>query len=183
MAPTQPSRTEPRLAGRVQYNVFDPETAYFYAGTYGGTKKVISLGAGFDHQNEYTAFAVDGFVDWPIGGDVVTAQGAFFHYDGGAWIPAVAGPTGLFPQNDFVVELGYRLGALKISPIIRFENQAFDAVGVTDAHNRMFVSAGGAWWWMGHNLNVKAFYTYGKDDVTPTITFNQVNLQVQFYVF
>ena len=170
-----PSHTEMRIAARVQYNLFDPETAFFYAGTYAGTKKVVSFGASVDHQDNYTAFDADAFVDWPLGADVVTAQLAFLHYDGGnpPWI-AVA------KQNDIVFEAGYRLGALKISPIVRFEDQLFAAVGPVASQSTMRISAGLAWWPMGHNLNVKAFYSYVKPPANP---FNQFNLQVQLYVF
>ncbi|HXU81989.1 MAG TPA: porin [Polyangia bacterium] len=174
--PAGASRAEMRIAARVQYNLFDPETAFFYAGTYGGTKKVVSLGAAVDHQDSYTAFGVDGFVDLPVGADVLTAQAAFLHYDAGTpgWI---AVPK----QNDVIVEAGYRLSALKISPIVRFEDQFFAAAAPGAASTSILrISAGLAWWPMGHNLNVKLFYTYVKP---PTNPFNQLNLQVQLYVF
>ena len=44
------------------------------------------------------------------------------------------------------------------------------------------ISAGIAWWPMGHNLNVKLFYTYVKPS-SPATAWNQLNLQVQLYVF
>jgi hypothetical protein len=175
----QRPRDELRLAARVQYNVFDPETAYFYAGTYAGSKKVLSFGAAVDHQDAYTAFALDAFADLPLGdGNVVTAQAAYLHYSGGTWIV-------LPKQDDVVVEAGFRLGALKISPILRFEDQiradTVNAMGATvPGTSSMFISAGVAWWPFGHNLNVKAFYTYVK---RPVNAFNQFNLQVQLYVF
>jgi len=176
--PTPPgagSRATLRLAGRLQYNLFDPETAFFYAGTYGGTKRIVSFGLSVDHQDNYTAFGGDVFVDLPLGVDVLTAQAAFLHYQVGdmPWI-AVA------EQNDIIVEAGYRIGALKLSPIVRFEDQMFPAMGMVASSSLMRISAGIAWWPMGHNLNVKLFYSYVKP---PTNPFNQLNLQVQLYVF
>jgi hypothetical protein len=162
-----------RVTARVQYNLFDPETAFFYAGTYGGTKKVVSFGAAVDHQEQYTAFDVDAFVDMPVGADVFTAQAAFMHFNGDTW---VAVPK----QNDIVVEAGYRLGALKISPIIRFEDQMYAAVGMAPSQSVIRVSAGVAWWLIGHNLNLKIFYTYVKPEANP---FNQLNVQAQLFVF
>jgi hypothetical protein len=170
------SRAQLRLAARVQYNLFDPETAFFYAGTYAGTKKIVSFGASVDHQDNYTAFGVDAFIDWPLGADVVTAQAAFLHYGDSATAPWIGVPK----QNDIIFEAGYRLGALKISPIIRFEDQLFSAPPGGASSSLMRVSAGIAWWPMGHNLNVKLFYSYVKPAVNP---FNQLNLQVQLYVF
>jgi hypothetical protein len=172
------SRAEMRVAARVQYNLFDPETAFFYAGTYAGTKKVVSFGASVDHQDNYTAFDVDAFVDLPVGADVLTAQAAFLHY-------ANSAPTFIAvpDQNDIVFEAGYRLSALKISPIVRFEDQLFDAAAPGGGSSSVLrISAGVAWWPMGHNLNVKLFYTYVKPPA-PFDAFNQLNLQVQLYVF
>jgi hypothetical protein len=170
------SRAQLRLAARVQYNLFDPETAFFYAGTYAGTKKVVSFGASVDHQDNYTAFDVDAFIDLPVGADVVTAQAAFLHYQDSDTAPWIGVPK----QNDIVVEAGYRLGALKISPIVRFEDQMFAAPPMGATSSLMRISAGVAWWPMGHNLNVKLFYSYVKPTANP---FNQLNLQVQLYVF
>jgi hypothetical protein len=173
---TDPSRAVLRIAARVQYNLFDPETTFFYAGTYGGTKKVLSFGAGVDHQETYTAFAVDAFADWPLGPDVVTAQFAFLHFsDSGTpqWI-------GVPKQNDLVFEAGYRIGALKLSPIVRIEDQMFSSTGALASESLLRISAGVAWWLMGHNLNVKLFYSYVKPASNP---YNQLNLQVQLFVF
>jgi len=171
-----PPRDQLRLAARIQYNLFDPETAFFYAGTYAGTKKIVSFGLAVDHQDNYTAFGGDVFIDWPLGGDVATAQAAFLHYQDSATAPWIGVPK----QNDIVVEVGYRLGAIKISPIVRFEDQMFSAVGMAPSSSLIRVSAGVAWWPMGHNLNVKLFYSYVKPTANP---FNQLNLQVQLYVF
>jgi hypothetical protein len=63
-----------RVAGRVQVNLLEAETAFFYQGTYLGTKRVASLGASYDFQDNYKYFAVDGFVDLPLGPGLVTGQ-------------------------------------------------------------------------------------------------------------
>lgn len=66
----------PRFVGRIDYNVFDPEPGYFWAGTYLGKKKVLSFGLSFDLQpgvggdegdELYYAFAFDAFADIPMG--------------------------------------------------------------------------------------------------------------------
>lgn len=190
MAPAPPSQAILRLAGRVQYNVFDPETAYFYAGTYGGAKKILSFGAGFDHQDSFNAFAVDAFLDWPVGNDVVTAQAAFMHFNGGTWMPISLGVPGAVAAKKvsaIVVEAGYRVSQMKLSPILRFENQSASqdpvagmAVATPDV---LRFSAGVAMWLMNHTANIKAFYSYVKPDNSVFKTFNQLNVQVQFYVF
>jgi hypothetical protein len=175
MPPMVPSRNSPRIAARLQYNVFDAESAYFYAGTYGGTKRILSVGAGFDHQDDYNAFAGDVFFDWPVGMDVATAQVNFLYYDGNGWI---AVPQ----QYDLLAEAGYRLGALKLSPIIRFEMQKLDTPtpAVPDV---MRIGGGLVYWYMGHNANLKVFYTYTKPDSDMQQSWSQINVQTQFFLF
>jgi hypothetical protein len=181
----QPSRTAMRVSGRVQYNVFDAESAFFYGGTYGGTKRIFSIGGGVDWQKEYKAFAGDIFFDWPLGTDVVTWQVNVVRYDGGTWAPIV-------PQTDLMAEAGYRIGALKLSPIVRFEMANLDdgrATGTVPDQKRF--GGGLAWWVMGHNANVKAFFTRIVSEADPTAagpapeirSINQFNVQMQFFVF
>jgi hypothetical protein len=176
-APVVPgdSRTVPRLAGRVQYNVFDPETAFFYAGTYAGSKRILSFGAGIDHQDTYNAWALDGFFDWPVGADVVTGQLVFARYDGGSWIA-------LPKHNVIMAEAGYRFGTLKLSPIVRVEQLMVDAPTPMSSDQTRY-AAGLAWWYMGHNANLKLFYTYARPDSATQSAYSQVNLQMQLYVF
>ena len=59
-------------------------TGFFYTGTYLGTKRVAAVGAAFDAQAEYRAFAGDAFLDYPSGPGAVTAQFAYNRFDGGA---------------------------------------------------------------------------------------------------
>jgi hypothetical protein len=169
------SRTVPRLAARVQVNVFDAESAFFYSGTYAGAKRILSFGAGIDQQDAYTAFAVDGFFDWPVGRDVVTAQVAFARYDGGSWIA--------LPQHNVAMaEAGYRFGALKLSPIVRVEQLMMDDPSAANFDQTRY-AAGLAWWYMGHNANLKLFYTYARPTSATQNGYSQVNLQMQLYVF
>jgi hypothetical protein len=173
MAPA-PSRTTMRFSGRLQYNILDAESGFLYAGTYHGTKKIFSIGGGIDHQDDYTALAGDVFIDLPIGSDVLTVQADVIRFDGGTWLGMA-----LLKQTELMGEVGYRLGALDITPIVRVEKQMFANSGLTDI---LRVSGGLAWWIMNHNVNVKAFYTYVKPD-EPAQTYHQINLQMQFFVF
>jgi hypothetical protein len=175
MAPPPLSRTTMRFSGRLQYNFLDAETGTFYAGTYGGTKRILSVGFGIDHQDDYTGVAGDAFVDLPIGSDVLTAQVNVDFFDGGTWI------SNLHKQTDVMAEAGYRFGAIQLSPIVRFENQSFS--DTTTDINVLRIAGGIAWWVMNHNINVKLFYTYIKPDSDTLKKYSQINLQTQFYVF
>ena len=168
------SRNPPRLMARLQANLFDAETGYFYAGTYGGTKKVLSVGGGLDIQDDYKAFAGDVFLDWPLGTDVLTVQGNVAYYDGGTWIA-------LPKQVDIMAEAGYRIGAAKISPIVNFQMQSYDSNMGANANTRR-IGGGLVYWYMGHNANLKVFYTNVHVD-RAVHSFHQINVQTQFFVF
>jgi hypothetical protein len=76
-----------RYAGRVSYSVFEPETKWFNAGTYRGTKQVLAFGLGMDSQNDlilageeenYFAWTADVFYEQPLAsGDALTLTGSY----------------------------------------------------------------------------------------------------------
>jgi hypothetical protein len=181
-APDVAGRNAPRLMARLQFNILDPETGYFYAGTYGGTKTVLSVGAGYDHQDDYNAVAGDVFADIPIGTDVLTAQVNFIWLDGGDWLGnAITGPPmvpGVPKQWALMAEAGYRLGAIKLNPIVRFEVNKIDG-GV----QTLTFGGGLVYWYMGHNANLKVFYLNTTPDTDGAKAINQINIQTQFFVF
>lgn len=171
------STNAPRIAGRLQFNFLDAETSYFYAGTYAGTKRIFSIGAGYDHQDKYNAFAGDVFLDLPLGGGVLTAQGNFIWADGDTWL-AGPGAAGVAENVSIMGEAGFRFG--DVSPIVRFEWQDFDNGALIDSYR---VSGGIAYWYLNHNANVKLFYTYAKPEPAGQDGFHQINVQTQFFVF
>lgn len=78
-----------RYTGRIQLNLMDAESAFFYSDNYLGKKKVLSIGGGVDYQkdvyakdvdktDDYMAWTVDLTVDLPIGtGNSFTLHGAY----------------------------------------------------------------------------------------------------------
>jgi hypothetical protein len=178
------SRNAMRIAGRLQYNVFDPEVAMFYAGSYAGAKKILSFGVGYDKQDEYTGTAFDVFFDWPLANkDVLTFQANHVAYDGKTWLPTLAKQTGLS------AEAGYRFSKLKFSPIVRYEKKTFD-VHTASNLDETRVGAGLAFWLKGYNANVKVFFNQITPDnvvvgtaMTKQHSYNQVNVQFQYFIF
>jgi len=172
------SRNTPRVMARLQYNVFDAETGYFYAGTYGGTKSILSIGGGLDIQDDYKAFAGDVFLDMPLAGNVLTAQANVAYYDGGngtgSWI---AVPK----QTDIMAEAGFRIGSVKLNPIVTFAMQLYD--NDTANANVRRIGGGLVYWYMGHNANLKVFYTNVHQERAANSSYHQINVQTQFFVF
>lgn len=169
-----------RFAGRLQYNVFDVEKAPFYTGTYFGKKKILSIGAGYDAQSDYSAYAGDVFFDFPVGGgNGITAQADYIHYDGGVTFNTAA----LFKQDDLYVEAGFFLGGPKIMPFIRYEQQSYSA-DVNKGLNRTFYQGGLGYYPYGSNFNIKAGFTRKDAPDNPNVaSTNQYTVQVQVFYY
>ena len=108
-----------RTAGYLQYNLFETEKGYVFAGTYLGKKKVLAASAGFDVQKDYRAFSGDVFAALPVGaGDEVGGQVQFLRYDGGEFLPAIP------RQDDLLVEAGWYVASAKLQPFAKYERQS-----------------------------------------------------------
>jgi hypothetical protein len=165
-----------RFAGRLQINLLDAETGFFYAGTYLGKKKVASIGAALDMQSDYVHWAVDGFLDMPVGPGGLTAQVNFSKWNGGGFTnPALVNHTAIMG------EAGYRFDAFPIAPIVKFEQAN---IADSDAASTR-IGGGVAWFPYAHNLNVKAFFTNinNKPGMGESHSFNQFQLQGQLYFY
>jgi len=176
-APGDPEATPPvpdtnkndslRLVGRAAYNVFDPEPGYFWAGTYLGTKKVLSFGLSFDIQpgvggengdELYSAIAFDAFADIPLGKNGIVSTLNFYSFSAGGAVPEGHG---------LWADFGYRFD--KIEPLIAFE---WYSPSQGDPGKRKAILAGLNWWIQGHNVNIKFQFgtekLNGADDWTQT---------------
>jgi hypothetical protein len=161
-----------RYTARVQYNVLEPESGFFYTGTYLGKKKILAVGAAFDKQSDFHAYDADAFFDYPVGPGAVTAQVDYNRFDGGVTLATLP------KQNDILFEGGYLIRALKLTPVVQIAHRNISATSTGD-ENR--VAAGANYWWAGHNVNVKGLYTR----ISPTGlgAQNELTLQLQVFVF
>ena len=139
-----------RYAGRVQYNALDPESGFFYAGTNLGKKKILAVAAAFDVQEDSHNYDADAFFDHPMGPGAVTAQFAYNRFDGGTMAPTLS------KQDDILVEGGYWIEALKLTPVLQVSHR--DLVNRSTGDETR-VAVGANYWWAGHNANIKALYT------------------------
>ena len=173
-----------RFAGRIQINLLDAETGFFYAGTYLGKKKIASVGAALDMQSEYKHWAVDGFLDMPVGPGTITAQVNYSKWTGGDFLPVTAAmpPVSVLPsQSAIMAEAGFRFDAFPIAPIVKFEQ-----LGFGDNDNKTTRIGGGlAYFPYGHNINVKAMFTNINIKTPPAdaVSQNQFQLQWQLYFY
>jgi hypothetical protein len=168
-----------RYAGRVQYNVFDTETAQFYTTQYFATKKILAIGAGFDTQSSYNSFAGDITLNLPVGKDAVNFSGDYIHYDGSTFFTA----PGIRKQNVIFVEGGYYISTVKLEPFAVYQQQ--DYTNSTDkVLNKRAIQAGLSYYPFGHNLNFKLAWTGRKFPNDPkTANTNEFTLQMQVFYF
>jgi hypothetical protein len=162
-----------RYTGRVQCQLLEPEgTGYFYTGTYFGTKKVAAVAAAFDTQSDYKAYDADGFIDYPIGPGAITGQLGWSRVDGGDTFLTLP------KQNVVLLEAGYFIRDLKISPVVQFTNRGIVGTGTGD-ENRW--SLGVNYWWARHNANVKA--AWSRIDPRLAAARNGFTIQLQIFYF
>ncbi len=172
------SRNAFRTSGRLQYDFFEVEKGQFYPGTYLGTKKVLAVGAGFDRQMDYYAWAADAFLDLPMPGKSgLTAQVDFIRYDGGQTFPTFR------KQNDLFAEAGWYFGGVRLLPFLRYEQQNF-ARDSDRILNRRNYQVGLTWYPYGEALNIRGGWTVlqrPNDPAAPSA--NEFTIQLQLFYF
>jgi hypothetical protein len=164
-----------RFAARLQVNLFDPETGFFYAGTYLGAKRVLSLGGSIDIQDSYRYFAGDFFADLPLGPGVFTGQVNVAYWNGHSFI-AIPDETAI------MAEVGYNIAGVRVSPILRFEDLLVASTATAGSSHVARFGGGVGWWPYGHTSNLKLFFTQIRASNEDHAQ-NQVNLQWQVYFF
>jgi hypothetical protein len=185
-----------RLAGRLQINLLDAEPGFFYQGTYLGAKKIISFGGFYDVQQhtserqdsgKYQYFGGDVLIDLPLGPGVLTFQGDAVQWDGGTFLT-------LPKDKAFMGELGYLIGPIRLSPIVRVEKLVSPLVPmdptvpgsplIPNPNNPSEDRYGGglAFWPYGHNSSLKVFFTRVHRSVG-LHDFNVINVQWQVFYF
>jgi hypothetical protein len=85
--------------------------------------------------------------DHPLGPGALTGQLAYNHFDGGTRL------TTLPKQNDWLVEAGYLINALKLTPLLEFARRDIDGGSAGD---ETITSVGANYYWAGLNTNLKA---------------------------
>jgi hypothetical protein len=161
-----------RYVGRVQYNFFDTDNGFFYAGTSLGKKRIVSVGVAFDAQKNYNGVDADAFVDWPAGPGAFTGQFDYNHFDGDVTFLTLP------KQDNVLLELGYLVREWKLTPVLQYARRDISDLTTGD-ENR--VSIGANYWWAGHNANIKAAFTR----IAPAglATQHEVTVQLQIFYF
>ena len=102
----------------------------------------------------------------------MTAQLAYNRFDGDTTFPTLA------RQNDVLLEVGYFVRQLKLTPVLQFTNRS---IVNTDVGDQKQWSLGVNYWWAGHNANVKTAYT--RIDPRGLAKQNEFTIQLQLFYF
>jgi hypothetical protein len=170
-------RNAPRVAARVQVNLLDPETGFFYSGTYLGAKKILSLGGSYDFEGTYKYFAADAILDYPLGPGIVSAQVNFAKWNLDNNVTLVD----LARQQAIMSEAGFTLMPMGVSLIGRFEQRKVPDEAGAPTETRY--GGGLAFWPYGHTANVKVFAMHVHPTFAGQRDFNDIVAQLQLFFY
>jgi hypothetical protein len=190
-----------RYIGRLNYNFLDKEQDLYYTGTTLGKGKILAIGGGFDMQDRYQSFAIDGFLDMPLGeSGSITANAAFTYINGGDNVSVRALSRYIPTQTIQFLELGYYIKSAKLQPYLKYEAQNIAATTTqagnlsTSIYNDLLskrrAGFGLNYYLSGYNANIKLLYEnvgYGRLNVSntnaETISRSEIWLQFQIFIF
>ena len=171
-------RNAPRPALYLQYDFFDREKEYAYAGTALGKRKILAIDIGGDKQGSYRSETANLANDTPVnGGDEVGLNFNYFHWDGRQKFTAIP------DQNNYLMEAAYYIHKAKLQPFAKFETQDFVlAVNGTKDINRWGMGAN--YYIHGQNLKWTVQYTRALPQNGSTIRpSNEFTTQLQVFYF
>jgi hypothetical protein len=151
-----------RFAGRVSLSLLEPEMGWFNKGTYLGKKKVLSLGLGFDSQDDLmlggteddnSVWTADVFFDHPVADGAVTVEAAYVDIEHATGAVSLGGLSTGDDAETWYVSAGY-LFPFHFQPYVRYETVDVDNKDETD-----FFSIGANYYLKGHNCKISADYT------------------------
>lgn len=146
-----------RYIGRIGYNFFEPEPEFFWAGTFIGKRKVLSVGLSYDMEpgvggedgnSLYRAIAFDAFAEIPMGKNGIVSTFNYYNFNEG---------TIREKGQGFWVDFGYRIN--KLEPMIAYEWYKPDK-GEKD--KRISILPGINYWLKGYNSNIKVEFGWTK---------------------
>jgi hypothetical protein len=168
------ARNELRVAGRGVWYPFAADTGFFYGGTFHAARRVVAVGAGFDRQEQYRAYAADVFVEQPFNGGQhgLTAQFNWMRFDGRAFLKVQP------KQDAYLVEAAAHFAKGRLSPFVQWARKDFDQAALGD---QSYWQAGMAYWMAGHQRNLK--FSAGRQHTEGAPDRTQVLVQLQIFYY
>lgn len=163
----------PRYCGRVQINLLDPETGFFYSGNYLGKREIVSFGAGLDYQNHavrnsnnnlkaYRAWTVDATIEYGLKDDdiILALQGAYVNVKNK---PTQDAASFVKIQYGYFCQAGLLFNK-RIQPVgkyitwIKKDADVDPYTGKLGKNKKSYIIYGLNYYIDGHSANIKAEY-------------------------
>lgn len=172
-------------AGRLQFDLWDPEPGYYGTGNYLGGKDILSVGIAGRTQKygsvstlatgDYNSYSIDFLMEKKdVGPGAVSVEAAYYDYD----------TDGVFLSEQgkaYSAGAGYifkdKVGWGQFQPFVRY--QKFDSDALANENTRKY-DLGVNYIIEGYNAQVSAVYSDKKVTGTDSINAFNVALQVQF---
>jgi hypothetical protein len=200
--------SSPRYSARGHITLLEPENRYGYKATYLGEKKVLTVGAAYQIEpdvtyvdpslqfgkEDYQAWTVDGFFEYPLGGGAITASAAYEKVDiGDAYQGANPddGATGLNgAKNGWYAKGGFLFPGTPVQVFGRYEKWRFACLNNVFDQILDWYGIGANYYVWGQNLKLTAEWSKTDFDQEGTFTslqstrttkdFSQFVVQMQF---
>ena len=200
--------SSPRYSARGHITLLEPENRYGYKATYLGEKKVLTVGAAYQMESDvtyvdidaqlgkedYQAWTVDGFFEYPLAGGAITASAAYQDIDmGDAYKGANPddGATGLNgTKNGWYAKGGFLLPGTPLQFFGRYEKWRFACLNNVFDQIVDWYGFGANYYVWGQNLKLTAEWSKTDFDQEGTFTslrstrttkdFSQFVTQIQF---
>ena len=171
-------------AGRLTFNLWDPEPGYYNASTYYGAKDILAIGLAAQTQSDgagtkttprnFNGYNLDVLMEKKLGPDVLSIEGAYYAYDtGGVTDATLYDGTGYFAQVSYL--LGGKVGPGKLQPHVRY--QSLDLTGATEKRTRYDI--GMNYILDEHNALMSFIYAKDNNGAAKDINIFRVGLQLQ----
>jgi hypothetical protein len=189
-----------RYGGRVHVTLLDPEKKHGYKGTYLGKKKVLTIGAGYQFENDvafedtvaqtgsinFSAWTADLYFEYPLEEiGTFTFSTAYTDYDfedaitKSAPDPQTGGPYG--EKDGYYVKAGYMLPQIPLQFFARYEDWALAEYGGILDQDINWYGAGLHYYFRGQDLKLSLEYNttdFDKENANVE-DFNTITTQLQ----
>jgi hypothetical protein len=198
---TNTTRGNNRLAGHLWYSAWEPETGFWWQGTYLDKKKVLTFGVGFDRLDgasvgpdlvDHSGVSADAYMNLPVTGGAITAELNYAQVEQQIAVPGVdrpaAGTKSQFTGDYILINLGYLFAAKtkagQVQPYVRYENFSADGDNIDKNNSGLPDSefaVGLNQYLEGHGTKLTWEYTQvsRRGDSAAAPDFNRAGLQLQ----
>ena len=195
-----------RYTARVHVSLLDPEFSLTYKGTYLGTKKVLTIGAGYQYEPDavygnvsgkdmaknYQAYTYDVFFEYPTHVGTFTASGAYLKEDfDGAYKGTDPDPRSIGingEKNGWYTKAGYmlpnKIGNANLQFFGRYEKWNFAQLSNIFDQKITWTAFGANYYLKGEDLRLTLEYSLNDFDKEDAVNkdFKTVTVMLQFRI-